>query len=237
MTLLGLPIGAWIGARFFVSKADGMVGGAMVLWYGVLGAIILLVISVILGRKLQGKSLPISAVTFALLAMAVYGTVAFNKRTTFLQEAGSNSAYTAAGKYTASMERLDLSDPFLFVKMEIDSHSRKWLQTGPAPKNETFTATLRAYQLLEIREALNNVALMPAEVLGNCNSDQGTATKRLSWHLIDAEISHDGPSLIKKGSVNTNEACLQEHSNISRALLLVERASRSPKATLRPFIN
>jgi hypothetical protein len=237
MTLVGLALGAWIGAQFFVSKSDGLAGGVMVLWYGVLGAIALLVISIILGGKFQGNLLSTAAIIFALLAVAIYGIVVFKEQAKFLDEAGSDKVYDAAGKYTASMERLDTSDPYLFVKMEIDSRTRKWIQTGPAPKNEIFTATLRAKQLVEIREALNDVAHMPAEVLNNCNSNQGMATKRLRWHLIEVENYQDGLDLIQKGMVNINDACLREYFAISRALQLLEKASQSPMGDIKRLWN
>jgi hypothetical protein len=227
-TLLGLAIGAWTGAQFFVTKSDGLAGGVMVLWYGALGAIILLIISIILMQKLQEKLLSVTAIVFSLLVMSIYGTLAFKKQAKFLEERGSNDVYLAAGRFTVSMERLDLRDPFLFIKMEIDSRTRKWIQIGPPPRNENFTATLRAKQLLELRKALNDLALLPAKVLSDCNSNQGAAAKRLSWHLLDTENSLDGEGFIEKGAVDINNTCLREHFVISRALQLVEKASQSP---------
>lgn len=231
--LLGLIMGAWIGSQFFVTKSDGLVGGVIVLWYGVLGAIILLVISIILIRKLQGRSLSLTAIIFALIVISVYGIFTYKQQAEFQNELGSQDDYEAAGKFTVTMERLDLSDPFLFVKMEIDSRSRKWIQTGPAPKNEVFSASLPAKQLLTLREALNIMARLPADVLNNCNSDQGVATKRLTWHLLDTEEYLAGTGLIIKGSVNINAACLGEHFAIFKALQLVEKASQSPLGDLK----
>ena len=233
LMLIGLALGAWTGSQFFVTKADGMVGGVMVLWYGVLGAIILLVIGIFLGLRLKGKALPILALFFILIASVYYGVAILKAGKKFRDEAGSNSAYAIAGKFTVSMERLDLSDPFLFVKMKIDSRTRHWVQIGPAPKNEAFTASLRAKQLVEIRQALNDMVELPAKVFADCNSDQGPGTKQLRWHLSDAEISSEGPSLAKKGVVNINDACLREYLLIARVLQLVEKASQSPLGDIK----
>lgn len=233
MSATGLALGAGIGARFFVTKADGMASGAMVLGYGVLGAVILLLISIFLGLKLKEKALPTTALIFALLAVVYYGALVFKAKEKFQNEAGSNSAYAMAGKFTASMARLDLSDPFLFVKIEVDSRKRKWVKTGPAPKNQVFTASIRAKTLIEMRAALEDLAAIPAEALADCNSNQSPATKRLRWDLIDAEIPPNGPGLVTKGVVNINDACVREHPVISRALMLVERASLSPMGDIK----
>jgi hypothetical protein len=40
--LPGFTLGAWLGARLLVPASAGLAGGAMVLWYGLLGAAIAL---------------------------------------------------------------------------------------------------------------------------------------------------------------------------------------------------
>lgn len=227
MTLLGFPLGAWIGAHFFVSKADGMAGGVMVLWYGVLGSITLLIVGIVWGNKLKGRSRPILAVSSILIAIALYGNAIFKGQSNFKGQVGSELAYAEAGSFTASMERLDLSDPFLFVRMDIDSRSRKWIQTGPAPKHDTYTATIRAEQLVELREALNDVARMPTDVLNDCMGMHGVASKRLSWHIFDGKSKLDERRSRKNGFVDLNNACLHEYYPLSRAILLLEKASLS----------
>lgn len=230
---VGFAIGGHVAARFLVTKSDGLAGGVMVLWYGVLGAIILLVLSFIFGRKLQGKALPITALSLTLLATVYYGLALINANDDFTRRAGTDADYAVAGEFTASMARLDLSDPYLFVEMQIDSETRKWKKTGPAPDQEVFTATLKATLLVEIREAINQVAAIPAEQLAACANDKGGATKRLRWQLLDQQHASDGQPLMRTGDVVNNQACLAKFPQIGRALLLIERASFSPLGDLK----
>ena len=230
---LGLVLGATTGAQLFVTRADGLAGGAMVLWYGILGALVLLVIGIILGLKLQGTLLLLAALIFTVLAAILYGMATFKSMAMTKAELGSDSAYEAAGQFTVTMERLDTSDPYLFVKMEINSRKRTWTQTGPAPDHEVFYAHIKAKTLVEIRVALNKVAAINTEELADCHSDQGPANKRLRWDLMDAQIPQNGQGLVKKGVVNINAACLREHFEIVRALSLVEKASQGPVGTVK----
>lgn len=228
---VGFAIGANVAASFLVSKSDGMAGGVMVLGYGAVGAIVLLVISIITGAKLKraGKTkwLVFSAIILSMIAAAYYGWVSYRANAQYLAEAGSDADYAMAGEFTVRMERLDLSDPYLFVTMEIDSRSRKWRRVGPAPESAVFTGTLKASQLVEIRALLDEVAAIPARVLADCNSNKGPASKRLRWHLKDAKIPPEGPGKVTHGAVNTNRACLSEYPQINRALLTVEQAPLS----------
>lgn len=127
-------------------------------------------ISIFLGLKLKGKALPVTTLILAFVALSYYGAAIFKARENFQAEAGSDAAYSQAGDFSATMERLDLSDPYLFVKMEVDSGTRKWVQTGPGPEYEVFTASLRAKTLLEIRTALENVAAMSIEDIAGCQT-------------------------------------------------------------------
>ncbi len=233
MSAVGLALGANIGARFFVTKADGLAGGVMVLWYGVLGAIILLVISIILGLKLKGKALPVTALIFALMALAYFGMAVFKAKEKFTAEAGSASEYNAILDFTATMYRLDLSDPYLFVKMEVDSRKRKWVKTGPPPENQIFTSTIRAKTLVEIRAALEKMALLGQQAFADCRNTPGPFTKGLSWHLeLEKNVKYEN-GIISDNKINLSETCLREHPVIQRALILVEQASRSPMGDVK----
>ncbi len=233
MLATGFAVGANVGARFFVTRADGLAGGVMVLWYGVLGAIFLLVISIILGLKLKGKALSVTALVFTLLSVVYYGMAAFKARESFQAEAGSASEYNAIPGFTATMYRLDLSDPFLFVKMEVDSRKRKWIQTGPAPKNQVFTSTIRAKTLVEMRAALEEMALLGQEAFADCRNTPGPFTKGLSWNLeLERNVEYEN-GIVSVNKINLSETCLREHPVINRALMLVEQASRSPMSDVK----
>lgn len=74
---MGFLVGATLGARFWVTKADGLAGGVMVLWYGLLGALILLALGVWLGVKLKAVWLPKLALIAASLSIVAYGLLLF----------------------------------------------------------------------------------------------------------------------------------------------------------------
>jgi len=233
MSAVGFVLGAWTGALFFVTKADGIVGGVMVLWYGLLGAIILLVISIVLGLKLKGKTLFVTALVFALLAAGIFGAAAYMSWKRLQADLGQASEYDAILDFTASMDRLDMSDPYLFVKMEIDSRKRKWIQTGPAPKNDVFEASIRAKKLAEIREGLEDLARLSQDEFDACRNTPGPFTKQLSWHLeMERNVQFHEP-MVAVSKINLSETCLHEHPVIQRALWLVESVSRSPAADLK----
>lgn len=73
--VLGLVIGAWVGS-FFVSSADGLAGGAIVLGYGVVAMLVALVLGIVLVRYLpRRKVLPVlmiaGPIALILLALGV----------------------------------------------------------------------------------------------------------------------------------------------------------------------
>lgn len=74
MMFIGLAAGTAIGANFFVTKADGMAGGAIALSYGALGMLITLVAAIIMLRKMQPKHLQISVLITGVLALSASGT-------------------------------------------------------------------------------------------------------------------------------------------------------------------
>ena len=230
---LGLMAGATIGARYFVTRADGLVGGAMVLWYGVLGAVIFLVAGIILGAKFRRSVLRVTALALTGLSITLYGLASYRSISMENARLGSDSAYEAVGEFTATMERLDTSDPYLFVRMDIDSHKRTWTQTGPAPDHDVYFARMSAKSLEEIRVVLEKVAMMKAEDLADCNDDNGPATKRLQWDLSGAINLPNGQGLARKGAVDINNSCLGKHPVIARALHRVENASMAPGGTVK----
>lgn len=68
--LPGFVLGSWLGARFFVGPNAGLVGGAMVFWYGVLGMLAALVVAALLLRYLV---VPARRVAATLLAAVTLG--------------------------------------------------------------------------------------------------------------------------------------------------------------------
>ena len=228
LAAVGMCAGAFLGATYLVPKGSGLAGGAMVLGYAALGIAVCAIVGLVVASQLEGRAL--RNVTLAIGIPVLVGSLLLAAGA-FLKQAAErepDSAFAAAGDFTVVFERLDTSDPYLFVSMEINSRDRTWTQTGPAPDHKTYYAAMKAEHLIEIREALDKVAAMRPEDLADCESGKGPATKRLRWNLIDAQIPGDGPGLVKQGAVSINAACLQEYFVISRAVGLVEKASQKP---------
>ena len=66
---IGLVAGTAIGARFFVPAGSGLVGAAMALGFGVMGALAAAVVAGVLARRLPPRSLRRSAMVALLLAV------------------------------------------------------------------------------------------------------------------------------------------------------------------------
>lgn len=68
---VGFAFGAWIGGRFLVPDNAGLVGGAMVFWYGLLGLLLALVAGVVAIRMLDAARLRSVALVVAGLAVVL----------------------------------------------------------------------------------------------------------------------------------------------------------------------
>lgn len=69
--LPGFVLGSWLGAKFFVGPDAGLVGGAIVFWYGVLGMLAALVGAVLLVRFLAVPARRIAAMLLAAVTLAL----------------------------------------------------------------------------------------------------------------------------------------------------------------------
>ncbi len=72
---IGFAVGAWIGARFLIPADAGLVGGAMLFWYGVLGMVLALVAGIIAIRGLGPSPLKLLALVAAGLAVVLLALV------------------------------------------------------------------------------------------------------------------------------------------------------------------
>lgn len=222
--LLGLVAGTWLGGHYLVPKGSGLAGGPMALGYGLGGAALLACLGGAAAYSLEGASLRRGAMACALAAAATLGALGLRMMAKDAAQREPDAAFAPAGRFTATMERLDQSDPYLFVKMEVDSQRRTWTQVGPAPKSQTCSSTMKAAHLVEIRKALDGLAAARDKATAACGATSGPALKRLRWSL-------EG----KEDSLEVSAACAQALPEVARALALVESASRAPasKVTCR----
>ena len=227
LVLIGLAAGTWIGGQFFVPKGSGLAGAPMALGYGVLGAFILLVVGILIFVKLKGTALRNVSLTITSLMVLIFGTLTLRVVLEERSEREPDSAFEAAGQFTAIMERLDKSDPYLFVKLQVDTQSRSWKQTGPTPQNQVCTAKINATSLTDIRVALDELSQMSIGDFEACRNAPGPAIKTISWDLWDAQTSQTAQDFTPKGSIDISNTCLQNNAVVARALILLESASRA----------
>lgn len=214
LALIGMAAGAWIGGHFLVSKGSGLAGAPIALGYGLLGAFAFVVVGFIAAFRLKQTALPNAALFSALAVALVYGALTYQAMSKAAASREPDSAFAAVGNFTVTMERLDLSDPGLFVKMQVNSQSRKWTLTGPPPKHMVCSAKMRAKSLVGLRGALDALVTMDDDVLADCRTAKGPANKRLYWD-VEGE----------KNMLNISAACEQNYYPIARILALIESAS------------
>ena len=223
--LIGAYLVAWVGATFFVPRNSGLAGGAMVLGYVALGLFGFAIAGAVIAFRLQGKILRNTALIVGVPVLLFYSILTAMALAKAAAEMEPDSAFVPAGVFTVTMERLDTSDPYLFVRMHVDSRTRTWAQTGPAPEHRICTAKIQSKNLIDIREALETLLLIGNEKLADCNSADTPAEKRLRWKLVDGRREADGSALSEQGTLNVNTACQRKHFEIARVFSLVEKIS------------
>ncbi len=223
--LAGAYLGLWSGATYFVPKSSGLAGGAMVLGYAVSGFVGFAVVAAFLAFRLQGAVLRKTSLIIGWPVLFFYLILAVLALSRAAAEREPDSAFAAAGKFTVTLERVDTSDPYLFVKMEVDSRDRTWQQTGPAPENKVCSATINAKNLIGIRKALDALLTLSPEKRANCNPADQPIVKRLHWTLMDGNLPAGNPDSDNSGFIEVTEMCLQRDSEVTRTFLLVEKIS------------
>lgn len=223
--LAGAYLGLWAGATYFVPKSSGLAGGAMVLGYAVSGFVGFAFVAALLAFRLQGKVLRNTSLIVGGPVLFLYFILTVLALSRAAAEREPDSAFAAAGKFTVTLERVDTSDPYLFVKMEVDSRDRTWRQTGPAPENRVCSATIKAKHLIELREALDALLALSPEKQANCNPEGKPIVKRLGWNVMDDNLPAGHSGLDNKGLIEATEICLQRDFEVARTFLLVEKIS------------
>lgn len=74
---VGFALGAWLGARLLMPDNAGLVGGAMVFWYGLTGLVVALVVAIVGIRVLDASRLKTVALVAAGLAAVLLALAGF----------------------------------------------------------------------------------------------------------------------------------------------------------------
>ncbi len=207
----------------------------MALGYGVMAALILLLVGVFTGHYLKAIRLRQLALCVAGITAVVLGIFAMQTMTRLAENTDSDSAYEAAGSFNVVMQRLDDSDPYLFTKMEVDTASRHWTMTGPAPEYQICTGLIRANTLMDIRQALDQLARMDSARFAECHNSPDSAIKRLSWHLNDdaGQRQAQNTPYLDRGELDITSNCASAVDEVRRVLLGVESVSLTTSSRVK----
>jgi hypothetical protein len=221
LPLLGFAAGMFAGRRLIVPRGQGLDHALTALGNRFSVALVFLLVAFVLAFKLPTIKLRKYALACTLLASIIYGSLIYQAVSKSAATREPDTAFLLAGNFTASMERLDIRDPYLFVKMEVDSINRKWKMTGPAPKHQICSAQLAAKRLIDIRAALDNLAAMNKENLVHCQTTDA-AIKRLNWTIEGV-----------RNSLDISTECVQNNYVVGHALALIENVSHSATTAVK----
>ncbi|MCR9088676.1 MAG: hypothetical protein NXH97_18245 [Rhodobacteraceae bacterium] len=175
--------GSWVAAKYFVTSI-GFVASAEVLMAGIVAALIAGFASLVLMFRLPLNALTIATVIALPVALTLLVVVVVRMQAMEDAQRDPEGAYSGIASFTASVEQIVVTDPYLRVRMDVDSNSRQWVSTGPAPDHQVCEGTVRAKQLQRISQALVTLAQMEPGALAAATADDGNAAKRLSWSFV-----------------------------------------------------
>lgn len=227
---VALSASSWIAARYFV-KSTGFVASAEVLLAGIIAAVLVGVICLIQMFRLSFNSLVIA--TFITMPAAAALLVAMVLRVQSIEEARRDpeEAYQGVSAFTVRVEQIVVTDPYLRVRMDVDSNARGWVSTGPAPEHQVCKGTVRADQLQRISKTLVALARVEASALAAGTSDQEKATTQLIWSFVQ-NPGVEG-SFAMDGNITFSSQQETASKELAAAVHALSMASASPTSRVR----
>lgn len=212
LSLIGLVFSAWLASTLGAAEGQGLAGAAIVLGYGVLGAVGAMALGLVLCFALPRSSvrrLGPALLALALLALTILFTLAYLRQQ---RQSEQDAAYEGIPAFHASLRQTVITDPHLRVYIGVDGPAREWQQTGPAPENMHCTGTVPADKLRRLAGALETLDALPAELLAPCEQAAEAATRALQWTFANPR------------SLPISPTCLRIHE-VSVAVAQMERAT------------
>jgi hypothetical protein len=205
----------------------------MILGYVVFGFVVFAIAGAVVAFRLQGKRLRNTALVIGAPVLVLYVVLGAIALTRVAAEREPDAAFAPAGEFTVTMERVDTSDPYLFVRMQVDSKTRTWTQTGPAPEHKVCSAKIKAENLIEVRNALDGLLAISGERLADCRNADLPVVKRLHWNLVDRRSGEGGSVMPEEDTLEVDATCLTKHVEIAQVFLLVETISLQAGGNVR----
>jgi hypothetical protein len=214
----GLLFGMLFAAVTGAAVGSGLAGGAIVLGYGVVGALIAAAVGLVAGLRLTDAMLPWVAGTMGVVLIAFVVYASLRIRSERLSHLDPPEAYEGVPPYALRLERTPLADPVLAKRVLVDSRSRTW--ASGLSDGRTCTAPASAASLRQAADALE-AFLTATEGRVSCD---GEPDQIVHWQT-------DSGAAPTQGRVDLTEACLliaPEAQRLVYALQQVTLRSNSP---------
>jgi len=222
---IGLIVIASIGGRFLVSKSAGLAGGAMVLGYGILGALVCLIVASFISFKLPLARLRIITIVMGLVALIFIILTAFNIQKINSARLDPASEYSGLPHFSITVQQTKIIDPVLSTRYTINTTERKW--TSTLPDGRICQGTLSAKAHKAISQPLLNLSKDADTVIQNCLQTAQNAEKELNWKFLNPTEG------IQKGQIAISQACLNEHPDMAQLLREISKANLSTTSNIK----
>ena len=216
----GLLLGALYAGKSGATEGAGLAGGAIVLGYGLIGAVAAALIGLLISLRLPDAMLPRTAALMGVLfvGFAIYATVRI--RSAQNARLDPPEAYDGIPRFTLTLERTENADPVLAKRLTVDSQERRW--TSVLPDGRVCSAQASAAPLLKAAGALEAFL----EATGGDVACPNEPEEILGWDLQ----SDTGRS---SGSVELTSACLQSSPEAQVLVFALQQVSMRSDAPTR----
>lgn len=219
-SVAGLLVGVLYAAMTDAAAGSGLAGGAIVLGYGVVGALIAAAAGLVVGLRLSVRLLPrtAGAMGVVLVAFAVYASLRIrNERLSHLDPP---EAYAAIPPYTLRLERTQLADPVLAKLVLVDSRSRTWAMNLPDGRTCTSPATAES-----LSEAANALGTFLKATEGRLSCD-GEIDQVVHWQT-------DSGAVPAEGRVDLTAPCLLAAPETQHLVLSLQQVTLRSDAPIK----
>lgn len=222
---IGLIIMLNVGGRFFVSKSDGLAGVGMVLGYGLLGAVVSLIVALIVSLKLSDKKLRNVTICVGTVALILLGLTLNNFQKMKNARLDPESAYAGLPAFTVTIQQTKIIDPVLSTRYTINTIDRKW--TSTLPDGRICRGTLSAKAHKAISQPLLKLSEDGGAAIKSCREISQNSEKELNWKILTPVEG------VQKGRIEVSQACLNDHPHMAHLIREVSKANLSTTSAVK----
>lgn len=200
------------------ADGSGLAGGAIVLGYGVIGALIAASLGLVLGLRLPNSALPKVASVLGMMLLIAALLVAMRIRNERLANLDPPEAYKGIPSFSLTLERTDRADPVLAKMVSVDSNARTWMSRLPDDRECSSQASAAS-----LRKAVGALQDFLQTTGGRFDCD-GDTEAIVTWRIMTEAGWKDG-------SIRLDSACLVLEPKAQFLLFVLQQvtlASNSP---------